>query len=214
MTTDIDLGTHVRLGQTVWVRYGDRLEGQGFGLFAGNYDRACVREISQTMVWVCCEGRGYDAAIDRFTWGQSDGCVSVVYVGGGVNPNWTNAKQLSKVREEIEVSPWGNPLPKGETALIILERMLRAEPVTLLWAITELALETLPARIAELRRLGWPIRSIEYVHPTLHDKTLTEYVLDKHFRRWYGDNFGTHPAEYPGMEGRLNPYNQRKNGNG
>lgn len=62
------------------------------------------------------------------------------------------------------------------------------------------------ARVAELRRMGWPIRSIEVPHPSAKfiGCNLTGYVLDQHFRRWYGDpnNLGKHPALYPGQDGR------------
>lgn len=63
------------------------------------------------------------------------------------------------------------------------------------------------ARMAELRRMGWPIRAIEETHPNTElfpGSLMIVYVLDAHFRAWYGDpdNLGKHPGEYPFKDGR------------
>ena len=90
-----------------------------------------------------------------------------------------------------------NPLPReGSTRYRILEKMLAGRTLTSLDAILELGLETLHARCAELRGLGWPIRTIYVPHPKLANKPMTGYMLDAHFRRWMRENEGRPPCEY------------------
>lgn len=77
------------------------------------------------------------------------------------------------------------------------------DPVT---AIVELNVLIPSARVAELRRMGWPVRSVEIAHPNPKFQYITAFTLDNHFRRWYADATNDHtsvdPATYPGQDGR------------
>jgi hypothetical protein len=63
------------------------------------------------------------------------------------------------------------------------------------------------ARVAELRRAGWPIRTLAAPHPRqdLHPgATMQSWALDAHFRNWIAstENYGRHPGDYPFADGR------------
>lgn len=97
------------------------------------------------------------------------------------------------------MSPW----PHDGTKLArLLEVLLAGERVDPFYALMELNLATLQARVSELRRLGWPIRSIELAHPKLENERIVAYFVDTHFRRWLAANRGVHPSAYPFAEGR------------
>lgn len=96
---------------------------------------------------------------------------------------------------------------KGSQQERLLISMLHGSVVDPIKAITELNIMIPSARAAELRRMGWPIRTIEQPHPRpdlFPNAVLPAYFIDNHFRRWYGDpeNLGKHPGEYPFKDGR------------
>ena len=101
-----------------------------------------------------------------------------------------------------------SPFPeKGSQQYRLLEALLAGKQVTHLGAIFDLNVMIVSARVAELRRMGWPVRKMETWHPN-RDKFPNErvpiYFLDQHFRRWIGgdEGRGKHPALYPDSEGR------------
>lgn len=100
-----------------------------------------------------------------------------------------------------------SPFPnKGSKTHKLLTYLLNGERVDPFFALMEINLPTAHARVSELRKLGWPIRSIQVPHPKL-DERVTAYVLDTHFRAWYitqQKETGTypHPLDYSGQEGR------------
>ena len=95
---------------------------------------------------------------------------------------------------------------RGSQEERILKAMLEGVILTPISAIMDYNVLIPSARVAELRRRGWPIRSLEMPHPSdkFIGKTLTAYAFDQPFRRWYGavDNYGKHPGEYPDTDGR------------
>lgn len=100
-----------------------------------------------------------------------------------------------------------NPFPDQKSQLYrLLAALLRGEKVTALSAIMDMNILIVSARISELRRMGWPIRSMTTPHPNRQafpGETLPVYFLDQHFRRWIGsDGKGKHPALYPDTDGR------------
>lgn len=91
---------------------------------------------------------------------------------------------------------------EGTKQYALLRELLNGEEVDVLHAYLHLNLPTVQARAAELRRMGWPVRSIERPHPRLAGETVVVYVLDKHFRIWIGQNAEAHPSDYPCQDGR------------
>jgi len=100
-----------------------------------------------------------------------------------------------------------NPFPaEGGQQWRILKGLLAGDKITPIGAIVDYNCTIPAARCAELRKLGWPIRVLEVPHPN-QDKfplaMLPCYVIDEHFRAWAASSpAGTHPAEYPGTDGR------------
>jgi hypothetical protein len=95
---------------------------------------------------------------------------------------------------------------RGSQQERLLVALLHGVTITPINAIMDYNVLIPSARMAELRRMGWPVRSLELAHPSnkFIGVTMTAYALDDHFRRWYGtpDNLGKHPGEYPGKDGR------------
>jgi len=86
---------------------------------------------------------------------------------------------------------------RGSKQYVLLEALLRGVRVDPFIALMEWNLPSLNARVSELRKMGWPVRSIALPHPKLRDETITAYVLDAHFRRWMIANATQHPRDYP-----------------
>lgn len=94
-------------------------------------------------------------------------------------------------------------IPKeGSKPYALLRLLLEGQRVDPFLALMELNMPTVHARVSELRRKGWPIRSVKLPHPKLKDETIVSYFLDTHFRRWIAQNADKHPSEYSGREGR------------
>jgi len=91
---------------------------------------------------------------------------------------------------------------EGSKSYRLLALLLAGRTIDPRVAFDELNLPTVQARVSELRRLGWPVRSIERPHPRLPGETMVEYSLDSHFRAWMTENPGKHPGEYPFKDGR------------
>ena len=106
--------------------------------------------------------------------------------------------------KQTDVSPF--PV-KGSSQYRLLQALLGGDFVSPISAITDLNVTIVSARVSELRRLGWPIRSKEIPHPNgvkfPLDK-LPVYFLDQHFRVWIGgtEGKGLHPCAYPFQDGR------------
>ena len=96
-------------------------------------------------------------------------------------------------------SPWPNKGDKKHTLLSALLNGVRVDPFI---ALMEMNVSVVQARMAELRKMGWPIRTIRLPHPKLAGETVVAYFLDTHFRGWVLAHEGAHPADYPGQEGR------------
>lgn len=100
-----------------------------------------------------------------------------------------------------------NPFPKkGSQQYRLLAALLAGERVTAISAIVSLNVMVVSARVSELRRMGWPIRSLDVPHPNRKDfpnEKLPMYFLDQHFRRWIATaGKGQHPALYGDASGR------------
>lgn len=101
------------------------------------------------------------------------------------------------------VSAKNNSVPnRNSKSYRLLDLLLKGMTVDPQVAYMQLNLPTVQARISELRRIGWPIRSLDIPHPVLERERVKAYVLDTHFRAWMTDNPGRHPAEYPFKDGR------------
>lgn len=92
--------------------------------------------------------------------------------------------------------------PKGTKGRLLLRLLLIGEQVGPVEAFYRLNLPTLAARVSELRKLGWPVRTIEMPHPTLANEDVTYYLLDQHFRSWLSAHPGASPKDYPDSDGR------------
>lgn len=100
-----------------------------------------------------------------------------------------------------------NPFPaEGGQQWRLLKGLLAGDKITPISSLIDYNCFAPNARCSELRKLGWPIRTLEVAHPN-QDKfpgaMLPCYVIDEHFRLWAADAPpGTHPAEYAGRDGR------------
>ena len=101
-----------------------------------------------------------------------------------------------------------NPFPATNGQLHrLLKALLAGDKVTPISAIIDLNIQIVSARVSELRRLGWPIRTLQTPHPNRVDfpaETIPFYFLDNHFRRWIAgvEGRGKHPSLYPDTDGR------------
>lgn len=96
-----------------------------------------------------------------------------------------------------------HPWPaEGDKKRALLNALLHGTRIDPFNAIMDFNLSTPQARMSELRRMGWPIRSIKFHHPKLEGEFYVGYVLDTHFRAWFTENPNAHPADYPGQDGR------------
>lgn len=100
-----------------------------------------------------------------------------------------------------------SPFPaEGTQQYRLLTALLDGRMIDPITAITDLNVGIVAARAAELRRLGWSVRTMEIPHPNkadFPDATLTRYFMDQHYRAWMKDSpAGTHPDEYPFDDGR------------
>jgi hypothetical protein len=94
-------------------------------------------------------------------------------------------------------------VPKnGSKAYLLLGALLEGVRVDPIYATAQLNLLTVNARVSELRKLGWPIRTISVPHPKFRRETMPSYYLDAHFRAWMTENPGQHPGAYPDTDGR------------
>lgn len=91
---------------------------------------------------------------------------------------------------------------KGSKSYLLLGALLQGVQIDPIYATSQLNLLTVNARVSELRKLGWPIRTLEVPHPKFLNEVMPSYYLDAHFRAWMTTNPGKHPGAYPGAEGR------------
>lgn len=91
---------------------------------------------------------------------------------------------------------------KGSKTWALLNHLLQGTRVDTIFSITELNLATPNARVSELRKLGWPIRSEQVPHPRFTQERMVAYTLDAHFRDWYLKHH-EHPLLYPFQDGRM-----------
>lgn len=91
---------------------------------------------------------------------------------------------------------------KGSKAYTLLNSLLHGQRVNPAAAALYMNLSTLPARCAELRKLGWPVMTEAEPHIKLKGEKWTVYFFDTHFRGWIIDNPTKHPSEYPHSDGR------------
>lgn len=101
-----------------------------------------------------------------------------------------------------------NPFPKtGSQQWRLLRALLAGDRVTPIVALVSLNVMVVSARVSELRRMGWPIRSLPSPHPNREafpGEMLPMYFLDQHFRIWIGgpEGRGKHPGLYSDSDGR------------
>lgn len=99
-----------------------------------------------------------------------------------------------------------NPLPLNSSqGWRILMGLLDGDPITPIGAIIDYNCFAVNARCSELRKLGWPIRTLTVPHPNqtkFRGAQLPCYVLDAHFLRWIKAETGRHPLDYPSQSGR------------
>ena len=94
-------------------------------------------------------------------------------------------------------------IPKTGTKLyLLLEALLEGKEVDPFMAMMEFNLPTVQARASELRRMGWPVRALDYAHPKLKDERIVVYKFDASFLRWIKAHPSNHPSEYPHQDGR------------
>lgn len=67
----------------------------------------------------------------------------------------------------------------------LLAEMLKGREFDLIDAVRLLNVQSINARVSELRRMGWPIISDTKPHPSLPGEEMMVYRLDMHFRNWY-----------------------------
>lgn len=105
---------------------------------------------------------------------------------------------MSRKATQGKDTPEASHIPsRGSKQYVLLEALLRGVRVDPFIALMEWNLPSLNARVSELRKMGWPVRSIPLPHPKLPDEMITVYVLDAHFRRWMIANATQHPRDYP-----------------
>lgn len=96
-----------------------------------------------------------------------------------------------------------SPYPaEGTKAYKLLAALLSGQKVDPWWALDNLNLPTVHARCAELRRVGWPVRTVMEPHPRLPGEVYPVYSLAADFRRWIVANPSRHPGEYQDDDGR------------
>lgn len=100
-----------------------------------------------------------------------------------------------------------NPFPpKGGQQWRLLEGLLAGDTISPISSIIDYNCFAPNARCSELRKMGWPIRTLELPHPRqdlFPGAMLPCYLIDQHFREWaLAAPEGTHPMEYPGQDGR------------
>lgn len=103
--------------------------------------------------------------------------------------------------------PHPNPLPpEGTQQYRLLQGLLSGDKITAISSIVDYNCFTPMARCSELRKLGWPIRTLSVPHPNQAKfpmAMLPCYLLDQHFLRWMREGDGArHPRDYPGDAGR------------
>lgn len=91
---------------------------------------------------------------------------------------------------------------KGSAAHRLLYDLLQGDKITILESVNRYNLMTPNARVAELRRAGWPIDSLKVPHPTLAGESLVAYHMDAHFRHWWANGLDQRPVDYPYQSGR------------
>ena len=111
---------------------------------------------------------------------------------------------MTAILRSVPVSPFP---AEGTSQYRLLAALLAGDFITPVTAIMDLNVNIVSARVSELRRMGWPIRSREEPHPNrtkFPNDNLPSYFLDQHFRMWIGgpEGRGKHPAEYPFVDGR------------
>lgn len=96
---------------------------------------------------------------------------------------------------------YGSPYPSSKKARQLLAHLMSGVMVDTVFSMMEINLQTPNARVSELRRLGWPVRSIKVHHPRLEGEEWIVYTLDDHFRAWFADT-QDHPRNYEPQDGR------------
>lgn len=112
------------------------------------------------------------------------------------------AREVSKVAVKVDPRKADHIPPKGTKLYKLLGVLLKGVEVDVGYAYDNLNLSTLQARCSELRRMGWPVRTLERPHPRLVSEMTTVYLLDTQFRRWLAANPAAHPKTYAVSDGR------------
>lgn len=108
-------------------------------------------------------------------------------------------------------APHPNPLPEeGTQQWRVLMGLLDGDKITPISAIISYNCFAINARCSELRKLGWPILTMQVPHPNqtkFPSAQLPCYLLDAHFRRWMHERDpetgkSKHPLDYPFQAGR------------
>lgn len=92
---------------------------------------------------------------------------------------------------------------KGSSTYKLLDALLNGRRMTVIDTLMEFNLMTPNARVSELRKAGWPIRSLKVPHPRLPSEEVVAYYMEAPFRKWWIDHGQTaNPADYPYDAGR------------
>ena len=93
--------------------------------------------------------------------------------------------------------------PSSPKARSLLRELLNGREMSVIDTLMEFNLMTPNARVSEMRKMGWPIKSLKQPHPTLLTEKITVYYMDVRFRKWWLDNWQhASPADYENAEGR------------
>lgn len=92
---------------------------------------------------------------------------------------------------------------KGTTTHKLLYALLNGRSMTVIDTLMEFNLMTPNARVSELRKVGWPIRSLKVPHPKLPNEEVVSYYMEAPFRKWWIDQGQKgDPNDYPYDAGR------------
>lgn len=93
--------------------------------------------------------------------------------------------------------------PTSPKARLLLQALLNGREMSVIDTVMEFNLMTPNARVSEMRKAGWPIKSLKNPHPNLMTEKITVYYMDIKFRQWWAENgHSAVPSDFGNAEGR------------
>lgn len=93
--------------------------------------------------------------------------------------------------------------PTSPKARRLLQELINGREMDVIDTLLEFNLMTPNARVSEMRKLGWPIKSLKKPHPNLPTERITAYYMDIKFRKWWAEHgHYAAPADFGNAEGR------------